>query len=207
MTDSTTPVLTPKRQLRRIPRTPGETRATILDHGEAGGRLAARLVRVEGGGVDRTTGQPLKVYFELTVKVPGAPEVTRTFAGQGDPIAGEWNARLAYLMAQHGVVDFSTSLGDLPPRLWPEPKNLTALARLAEGLAASGTRINRGDSHANLTATGGAAPSTRPTRSEAHSALPWWAGSDEPIWSAPGSRPEPHEEAASEPFLTLVPAF
>lgn len=111
MSDLSTAVPTPKRRLRRIPRTPGETRETILAYAGAAGRISARLVRVEGGGVDRTTGAPLEVYFELTVKVPREPEVTRPFAGQGDPVAAEWNARVAYLMAQHGVTRISRHAG------------------------------------------------------------------------------------------------
>jgi hypothetical protein len=179
------------RRLRRIPRSPGETREVILAYDAAAGRIEARLVRVEGGGVDRTTGHPCKVYFELTAKVPREPEVTRIFAGQGDPVRGEINARVAYLMAQHGCVDFTRPVGELGPRLWPEPKNLTALARLAEAAAASGTRMNSGDSHTDLVAGGWVAPRTRPVHPEASSGLPWWAGSDAPVWPAPGSQAEP----------------
>jgi hypothetical protein len=137
MSDPTTaPAQFVKRRLTRIPRSRGESRETILEHEEADGRIRARLVRVEAGGVDRTTGASLKVYFELTAKLPREPEVTRTFAGQGDRVTAEWNARIAYLMAQHGTVDFDTPLGELGPRLWPEPRNLTALFHLGEAKVA-----------------------------------------------------------------------
>jgi hypothetical protein len=159
-----------KRQLARLPRGRQESRDVILEHEEAGGRTAARLVRVEGGGVDRTTGQALKVYFELTVKLPHQQEVTRTFSGQGDPVIAERNARMAYLMAQHSCVDFSLPVGELGERIWPEPKNLTTLAKLQAGRewpdSLLRTRMNSGDSHADSPSSGGAAMGMAWTRRE-----------------------------------------
>lgn len=69
----------------------------------------------------------------------------------------EWNARVAYLMAQHGISDFTTALGDIGERLWPEPKNLTALShpRFEKILEAARTRMNSGDSHAESPSGGG----------------------------------------------------
>ncbi len=126
--------------------------------------MSARLVRVGTDGVDRETGEPVTVFYEVEVTGFRQPTITRTFTH-------EWNARLVYFMAQHGITDLHTPLGEIiGPRLWHEPKNLTALAKLAEqgkrpmlaGLAgwplrgravtqpAPGSRMNSGDSEAEL---------------------------------------------------------
>lgn len=171
-----------KAHLSSLPKIRGESRTVLLHHDEA--QAAARLVRVETGGVDRQTGAPASAFYEVTVKLHRQPEVTRTFAH-------ERNARLAYLMAQHGATDFTTALADLGPRLWPEPKNLAALDRLPrwdppvspvwtrpphrscpldcwcrpEPLqVAPGTRINSGDSDADSLLAPTPAPATRPGR-------------------------------------------
>src|SRR5437660_4616748 len=68
------------RSLSKLRRVGGEVREIILAHQAAGGREAARIVKVETGGVDRTTGQPLLIYFEVTVKLPRQPEVIHTFS-------------------------------------------------------------------------------------------------------------------------------
>jgi len=155
----------PKRRgLSKLQRIGGEVREVILAHEEAAGRIAARLVKVETGGVDRETGQPLRTYFEVTIKLPNKAEVTHTFSAQGDQLKAEWNARIAYLAAQHGIVDLSTPLADFGERLWPEPKNLTALAKLRERFGwpetLRRTRMNSGDSHADSPTEGEAAIST-----------------------------------------------
>ena len=131
----------------------GESRAVLLAHVERD--IAARLVRVGSGGVDRETGDPAHTYFEITVKVPRTPENTKTFSS-------ERNARIAYLVAQHGVVDFATPLMDLGPRLWQEPKNMTLLAggstgRCGRPKGLSRTRINSGDFDARSPKAGGGA--------------------------------------------------
>jgi len=172
----------PRRPSKRTRPTRGESREILLHH-EAP-HTDVSLVRVGTGGVDRKTGDPLHTYWETTAKLRGHALVTRTFSHES-------NARIAYLMAQHGVTDFSTALGDLGPRLWPEPKNLTALATLprrevpvspvwaqpephcpgeacwchvGQGAVASGTRMFSGDSEAESTNGRGAAPWTRPSR-------------------------------------------
>jgi hypothetical protein len=103
----------------RVPRVRGESREIVERHQDGDAAIAARLVKVESGGVDRTTGAPAKVYYEVTAKVPGAAEVTRTFAEK-------WNARITYACARHGVVDFTRHLAEMPSRLWRELRDLGA---------------------------------------------------------------------------------
>ncbi len=159
----------------------GESRKVVDTHAGAEERTAVRMVRVETGGVDRVTGEPLKVFYEVTAKVPGREEVTRVYAGKG----AERNAELVFLAAQHGVVNLSTPLYELPRKLWkayrdegafdyliehlpegfwlwgirplcwPTPVGLQPRPELTEHMAKlgrveTGTRINSGDSHADL---------------------------------------------------------
>lgn len=146
------------RSLSKLQRVAGETREVILSHEEAAGRIQARLVKVEGGGVDRATGKSVKVWYETTVKVPREPEVTRIFTSGGDPAMAEWNARVTYLTVQHGIADLSTPLADIEERLWSEPKNLTALAKLRDRFGwpdtLPRTRINTGDSEPECAGAG-----------------------------------------------------
>jgi hypothetical protein len=141
----------------------------VQTHNDPEARTAARLVRVETGGVDRRTGKPLKTYFEVTAKVPKkVDEVTRTFAGVADigatdraalgyprqPVtaamtaaaqrAGERNAELVFLAAQHGVSDLSAPLRELPTGLLRAYRDRGALAtsqaQLPEALGLMGVR-------------------------------------------------------------------
>jgi hypothetical protein len=134
------------RKLKAVPSGREESRTVLLEHEETAG--SARLIRVETGGVDRVTGEALKVYFELQTAGFRKPSLTRTFSGQGDRRRAEYNARVAFLMAQYGVTDFSTTLADIGPRIWESPKNMAALASLADVRDASRTRMDSGDSEA-----------------------------------------------------------
>jgi hypothetical protein len=145
-----------------------ESRDTVLSH-EAP-HTAVRLVRVGTGGVDRQTGAPLRTYWETEVKLRGHAGVTRTFSH-------ERNARIAYLMAQYGVTDFTTLVADLGGRLWEEPRNMTALSKLEPVMTAlsklepvapcSGPRMNGGDSEPDSQEAGQACPSSHPEPQEA----------------------------------------
>jgi hypothetical protein len=186
----TAPITKPRRTSKRTRPNRVESREILLHH-EAP-HTDVSLVRVGTGGVDRKTGAPLHTYWEMTAKLRGHALTTRTFSHES-------NARIAYLMAQHGETDFSAALKDLGPRLWPEPKNLTALATLprregpmspvwahpgppctgescwchgGEDDPASGTRMNTGDSEAESSNGGGAAPWTRPDRPELFREVP-----------------------------------
>jgi len=177
----TAPITKPRRTSKRTRPTRGESREILLHH-EAP-HTDVSLVRVGTGGVDRKTGAPLHTYWEMTAKLRGHALTTRMFSHES-------NARIAYLMAQHGVTDFSTALGEIEERIWPEPKNLTALATLprrevpvspvwaqpephcpgeacwchgGQGESASETRMNGGDSGPQPANDGGAAPWTRPS--------------------------------------------
>jgi len=137
-------------RVSRLRQVRDESRDVLLSHAEP--QVSVRLVKVGTGGVDRTTGEPLMVFYEITTKVRGHAEVIRTFSH-------ERNARIAYLMAQSGIVDFSTPLGDIGPRLWQEPKNMTALAALDSAPARPRTRMDTGDSHVDLEDQGEVRPS------------------------------------------------
>jgi hypothetical protein len=162
----TAPITKPRRTSKRTRPNRGESREILLHH-EAP-HTDVSLVRVGTGGVDRKTGAPLHTYWEMTAKLRGHALTTRTFSHES-------NARIAYLMAQHGETDFSTVLKDLGPRLWPEPKNLTALAALPRRevpMSPVWTRMNTGDSEAESSNGGGAAPWTRPDRPELFREVP-----------------------------------
>jgi hypothetical protein len=180
MTPLTAPIQksTKKRlSLTKVKRERGQSRTVIDTCEDPETKTAARLVRIETGGVDRKTGKPLRFFFEVTAKVPGAEEVTKTFKA-------ERNARLVFLAAKHGVVDLGTRLAALPPKLWrafrdagafstlqaqahetlwlmgkrppcwPALKDLLPLHGAAQhlailGLSPDGTRMNTGDSEAD----------------------------------------------------------
>ena len=154
-----TPLTTARRAARKRTRqSRGESREILLHH-EAP-HTDVSLVRVGTGGVDRKTGDPLHTYWETTAKLRGHALVARTFSHES-------NARIAYLMAQHGVTDFTTTLGEIEERIWTEPRNLTALATLPRRevpMSTVWTRMNTGDSEAESTNGGGTAPWTRPSR-------------------------------------------
>jgi len=178
-----TPLTTARRAARKRTRqSRGESREILLHH-EAP-HTDVSLVRVGTGGVDRKTGDPLHTYWETTAKLRGHALVARTFSHES-------NARIAYLMAQHGVTDFTTTLGEIEERIWTEPRNLTALATLprrevpvspvwgrpkppcpGDGCWCHGgqdepaprTRMNTGDSEPEFSNGGGTAPWTRPGR-------------------------------------------
>jgi hypothetical protein len=142
MTPLTAPIQksTKKRlSLTKVKRERGQSRTVIDTCEDPETKTAARLVRIETGGVDRKTGKPLRFFFEVTAKVPGAEEVTKTFKA-------ERNARLVFLAAKHGVVDLGTRLAALPPKLWRAFRDAGAFSH-ASG---SGPR--------NPLANGGASP-------------------------------------------------
>jgi len=100
-----TPLTTARRAARKRTRqSRGESREILLHH-EAP-HTDVSLVRVGTGGVDRKTGDPLHTYWETTAKLRGHALVARTFSHES-------NARIAYLMAQRGVTDFTTTLGEI----------------------------------------------------------------------------------------------
>lgn len=133
----------------------GESRDTVLSHEAPHTKVT--LIEVGTGGVDRKTGAPIRTYWELVVKLRGKAEITRTFSH-------EVNARIAYLMAQHGILDFKTALKDIEgPRLWDEPRNMTALAKLERReppVSPVWTRINTDDSEAESASGPDPAPIT-----------------------------------------------
>ena len=152
------PLTVTRRAPRRIRQTRGESREILLHH-EAP-HTDAKLIRVGTGGVDRQTGEPLVTYFEVVAKLRRQAEVTRTFRS-------EWNARIAYLMAQHGELDFTAQLGAIGERVWPEPKNLTALGKMERRdppVSPVWTRMDTGDSEADSELGLGVAPWIRPER-------------------------------------------
>ena len=152
------------RKLKAVQRVAGELRTVILEHASVEG--SARITRVETGGVDRETGEALRVYFEVTVTGFRKPMATRLFSGQGNPRIAEYNARVAYLLAQYGIIDdYSLPIGAITgPRLWEEPRNMTKLEALSacrRVLPAPRTRMNTGDFDAELRPTLGGCPGGR----------------------------------------------